>query len=64
MTSEISVQQQIKNDKFATDLLWSVFVAALQSYKFDSLLKPFPPPFTKEDGEKDIKSLVLLGLAS
>lgn len=57
MTSEISVQQQIKNDKFATDLLWSVFVAALQSYKFDSLLKPFPPPFTKEDGEKDIKSL-------
>ncbi|OWF54131.1 mono [ADP-ribose] polymerase PARP16-like [Mizuhopecten yessoensis] len=57
MTSRTSLRQQITEDQFATDIVLSFFVAALKSYKFDSLLKPFPPLFSKEDGEKDMKSL-------
>ncbi|XP_060064065.1 protein mono-ADP-ribosyltransferase PARP16-like [Ylistrum balloti] len=57
MTSGTILRQRIADDRFATDLVLSFFVAALKSYKFDSLVKPFPPHFCKEDGEKDMKSL-------
>jgi len=52
------VKQQIADDKQARDLVWSLFVAALQSYRFDTVLRPFPSPFIDADGEKDVKSLV------
>ncbi|XP_069137274.1 LOW QUALITY PROTEIN: protein mono-ADP-ribosyltransferase PARP16-like [Argopecten irradians] len=57
MTSGTTLRQKITEDQFATDLVLSFFVAALKSYKFDSLLKPFPPTFSRDDGEKDMASL-------
>ncbi|KAL5004979.1 hypothetical protein ScPMuIL_018435 [Solemya velum] len=48
---------RLTEDILAADLKWSLFVAALQSYRFDSVLRPYPAPFLKENGEKDIKSL-------
>lgn len=44
-------------DILAADLKWNLFVAACQSYKYDSCLRPFPPMFYK-DGFKDINSLL------
>ncbi|XP_033750663.1 protein mono-ADP-ribosyltransferase PARP16-like [Pecten maximus] len=57
MESGTSLRQKIADDQLASDLVVSFFVAALKSYKFDSLLKPFPSSFSKEDGEKDMALL-------
>jgi len=46
----------IRRDVIAADLKWSLFVAASQSYKHDSCLRPFPPMFLV-DGNKDISAL-------
>ncbi|KAJ9586546.1 hypothetical protein L9F63_028412, partial [Diploptera punctata] len=61
-TDGIDVQTQSsttdigKNDLQAADVKWSLFVAACQSYRYDSCLKPFPPQFIL-NGVKDIDSL-------
>lgn len=47
----------IRSDMTAADLRWSLFVAAAQNYKFDSVLRPFPPQFQRDD-VKDIERLV------
>ncbi|XP_054283255.1 protein mono-ADP-ribosyltransferase PARP16-like [Macrosteles quadrilineatus] len=47
----------IKRDLVAADLKWSLFVAASQSYKHDSCLRPYPPMFVK-DGNKDFGGLM------
>jgi poly[ADP-ribose] polymerase 16 len=49
---------KIREDSLAADLRWSLFVAALQSYRCDSVLRPFPPRFIGDDEEKDITRLV------
>lgn len=49
----------LEKDSRAIDMKWSLFVAACQSYRFDTVLRPFPPAFVK-DGVKDIELLVLL----
>ena len=45
-----------------SDMVLSVFAAALQSYRWDTVLRPFPSAFVTRDGngeeEKDHKSLV------
>ena len=51
---------KIKEDPLAADLRWSLFYSALQSYKCDSVLRPFPPRFIDEGDEKDIPALVSL----
>ena len=51
------VQSKIKNDPLSADLQWSLFVGALQSYRCDTVLRPFPPSFCFENGEKDVKRL-------
>lgn len=48
----------IQEDPKATDLKWSMFCAACQSYRYDSVLKPFPPFFFTDSGHKDIDRLV------
>ena len=53
------VQSKIKNDPLSADLQWSLFVGALQSYRCDTVLRPFPPSFCFENGEKDVKRLVI-----
>uniref|UniRef100_A0A6F9DP37 Poly [ADP-ribose] polymerase n=1 Tax=Phallusia mammillata TaxID=59560 RepID=A0A6F9DP37_9ASCI len=48
-------------DIVCSDFLWSLFVGALNSYKHDSLLRPFPAQYKNEDGEKcfdDLKTVV------
>lgn len=35
----------LENDLVASDFKWTLFVAAANSYKYDSLLKPFPSMF-------------------
>ena len=52
------IQTCIRDSPQAVELRWSLFVAALHSYRFDSVLRPFPPLFVKDNGEKDFKSLV------
>ncbi|XP_076464990.1 protein mono-ADP-ribosyltransferase PARP16-like [Babylonia areolata] len=48
---------KIREDPLAADLRWSLFVAALQSYRCDSVLRPFPPRFHSENEEKDTDRL-------
>lgn len=53
-----AVISEIKDDLLAADLKWSLFLAALKSYRHDSILRPFPSGFTSETGEKDFEALV------
>ncbi|KAL8560609.1 hypothetical protein ACOMHN_062574 [Nucella lapillus] len=48
---------KIREDPLAADLRWSLFVAALQSYRCDSVLRPFPPRFVNDNEEKEIDHL-------
>lgn len=52
------LRRRINADPLSADLQWSLFKGALQSYRFDTVLRPFPPSFCLENGEKDIKRLV------
>lgn len=52
-----TLRKRLSDHFLATDLRWSLFVAALYSYRFDTVLKPFPPEYIK-NGEKDMKNLV------
>lgn len=47
----------LHRDPVAADLRCSLFVAAAQSYKRDSLLRPFPPRYISGDN-KDFEELV------
>lgn len=51
------VLAKIKEDPLAADLKWSFFVAALHSYRCDSVLRPFPPKFIAQDDEKNVEGL-------
>ncbi|KAK7486772.1 hypothetical protein BaRGS_00021919 [Batillaria attramentaria] len=48
---------KIKEDPLAADLRWSLFVAALHSYRCDTVLRPFPPRFIDHDDEKNTEGL-------
>ena len=47
----------LHRDPVAADLRCSLFVAAAQNYKRDSLLRPFPPRYMSDDN-KDFEELV------
>ncbi|EZA52269.1 Poly [ADP-ribose] polymerase [Ooceraea biroi] len=51
-----SLMHFLKKDPRAADLKWSLFVAASNTYRFDSCLKPFPPMYIKNEC-KDIEAL-------
>ncbi|XP_013876966.1 protein mono-ADP-ribosyltransferase PARP16 [Austrofundulus limnaeus] len=51
------VSSCLHRDPVAADLRCSLFVAAAQSYKRDSLLRPFPPRYTSGDN-KDFEELL------
>ncbi|ETE62238.1 Poly [ADP-ribose] polymerase 16, partial [Ophiophagus hannah] len=51
------VREIIRKDLLAADLKCSLFASALQSYKRDSALRPFPGHYSSEDS-KDFESLV------
>lgn len=52
------IVEKIKRDIIAADLKISVFVCALESYRYDSVLRPFPPVGLRDDGTKNIQKLV------
>ncbi|ESN98639.1 hypothetical protein HELRODRAFT_67096 [Helobdella robusta] len=47
--SDVALRKQIKKDLLAFDFLFSLFVAALSSYRHDTVLRPFPPPYIVRD---------------
>ncbi|KAM9495511.1 protein mono-ADP-ribosyltransferase PARP16 isoform 1-T1 [Clarias gariepinus] len=57
------VRSHLHLDPVAADLRCSLFVAAVQNYKRDSVLRPFPPPYLRgeikdfEELQKDVSSL-------
>lgn len=54
---EERLQESVRTDLLAADLKCSFFVSALQSYKRDSVLRPFPSFYTTED-TKDFEALL------
>ena len=52
------IKERIWLDPLAVDLQLSLFIAAMNSYRHDTVLRPFPPMFQSEDKEKDIKTMV------
>ncbi|XP_067013516.1 protein mono-ADP-ribosyltransferase PARP16 [Anabrus simplex] len=52
----VALRSLLERDPRAADIKWSLFIAACQSYRYDSCLKPFPPQYLKNDN-KDIDSL-------
>lgn len=51
-----SLKLLLEKDPKAADLKWSLFVAASNTYRYDSCLKPFPPMYIKNEC-KDIEAL-------
>jgi hypothetical protein len=49
----------LREDSLACDLMISIFQSAVNSYKHDSVLRPFPPSYAAV-GEKDVDSLVYM----
>lgn len=47
----------LEKDLKAADFKWSLFVAASNTYRYDTCLKPFPPMYIKNEC-KDIEALV------
>ena len=52
------IKERIWLDPLAVDLQLSLFIAAMNSYRHDTVLRPFPPMFQSDDKEKDIKAMV------
>ena len=48
--SESWLKQRIDSDLLSADLQLSLFITACQSYRHDSLLRPFPPVFINTSG--------------
>jgi len=46
----------LQRDLVVADLEWSLFVAALSSYKRDTVLRPFPPMFVAQQSNIDTDS--------
>lgn len=51
------IKERIWQDTLSADLQWSLFVSAVNSYRHDTVLRPFPRMFITENGEKDLESL-------
>lgn len=47
----------VDNDPFSADFLISILWAAATNYKHDTLLRPFPPQYIREE-QKDVDTLV------
>ena len=52
-----AVREAVGRDMLAADLRCSLFASALQSYKRDSVLRPFPTSYARHDC-KDFEALV------
>lgn len=54
----LSLKHLLEKDPKSADLKWSLFIAACNTYRCDSCLKPFPPMYIKKEC-KDIDALVI-----
>lgn len=52
------VLQRLESDLTSADLQWSLFISALESYRHDSILRPFPSAYVVGDGNKNFQGLV------
>lgn len=52
------VKSRLSCDLLACDVQVSLFVATCQSYRQDTALRPFPPMYLTESGDRDIPALV------
>ncbi|XP_031782737.1 protein mono-ADP-ribosyltransferase PARP16 [Nasonia vitripennis] len=52
----LALRHILEKDLKAADLKWSLFVAAVYTYRHDTCLRPFPPMYIKNE-TKDIESL-------
>lgn len=48
------VQNRLRDDLLACDARWSLFVAAITSYRYDALARPFPKDFMNCSHQPDI----------
>lgn len=55
------VLQRLESDLTSADLQWSLFISALESYRHDSILRPFPSAYVVGDGNKNFQGLVSVG---
>lgn len=51
------LNKEMRRDLLALDLRLSLFIGAVQSFKYESLLKPVPATYKKSDGEVDIEKI-------
>ena len=52
------VLQRLESDLSSADMQWSLFMSALESYRHDSILRPFPSAYVEDDGSKNVQRLV------
>lgn len=57
LSSRAAAREAASRDVLAADLRCSLFASALQSYKRDSVLRPFPASYARHDC-KDFEALV------
>lgn len=53
-----TLKQWLDSDIYGCDLRWTLFVAAAQSYRYDSRLVPYPPQYTTNEKFVDIESIL------
>ncbi|XP_068693823.1 protein mono-ADP-ribosyltransferase PARP16-like [Montipora capricornis] len=54
------VLQRLERDLVSADMRWSLFVAALESYRHDSILRPFPSAYLEDGDNKNFQALILI----
>ena len=52
------VLQRLESDLQSADMQWSLFMSALESYRHDSILRPFPSAYVEDGGNKNFQRLV------
>ena len=52
------VLQRLESDLSSADMQWSLFMSALESYRHDSILRPFPSAYVEDEGNKNVQRLV------
>lgn len=52
------VLQRLRSDLSSADMQWSLFISALESYRHDSILRPFPSTYVEDGGNKKVQTLV------
>lgn len=57
LSNRAAAKEAASRDVLAADLRCSLFASALQSYKRDSVLRPFPASYARHDC-KDFEALV------